>query len=43
MNSEYISNPLFENDGTPQELKSGEEFSDLKIIIFSVEDKPYKI
>ncbi|MDN3620515.1 response regulator [Polaribacter undariae] len=46
-----ISDLSFKNDGTPQELKSGEElihktrkeFLDLKIIVFSVEDKPYKI
>lgn len=46
-----ISDLSFENDGTPQKLKSGEEliekirkvFPDLKIIVFSVEDKPYRI
>ena len=46
-----ISDLSFENDGTPQELKSGDEliekirkeFSDLKIIVFSVEDKSYRI
>ncbi|MCL7764751.1 response regulator [Polaribacter sp. Z014] len=46
-----ISDLSFENDGTPQELKSGEEliekisneFLDLKIIVFSIEDKPYII
>ncbi|GAB7256265.1 response regulator [uncultured Polaribacter sp.] len=46
-----ISDLSFENDGTPQKLKSGEElitkireeFIDLKIIVFSVEDKPYTI
>lgn len=46
-----ISDLSFENDGTPQQLKSGEElitkirqeFIDLKIIVFSVEDKPYTI
>lgn len=46
-----ISDLSFENDGTPQELKSGDEliekirtkFLDLKIIVFSVEDKPYRI
>lgn len=46
-----ISDLSFEQDGTPQKLKSGEEliekltkkFSDLKIIVFSVEDKPFRI
>ena len=46
-----ISDLSFESDGTPQELKSGDEFiekirqefSDIKIIVFSVEDKPYRI
>ncbi|PQJ82905.1 response regulator [Polaribacter glomeratus] len=46
-----ISDLSFEKDGTPQKLKSGEElinklrkkFSDLKIIVFSVEDKPFRI
>jgi len=46
-----ISDLSFENDGTPQQLKSGDElierirkeFSDLKIIVFSVEDKSYRI
>lgn len=46
-----ISDLSFENDGTPQVLKSGDEliekirteFLDLKIIVFSVEDKPYRI
>ncbi|MCH3883263.1 MULTISPECIES: response regulator [Tenacibaculum] len=46
-----ISDLSFENDGTPQKLKSGDEliekirkeFSDLKIIVFSVEDKPFRI
>jgi DNA-binding NarL/FixJ family response regulator len=46
-----ISDLSFVYDGTPQELKSGEEliekirteFPDLKIIVFSVEDKPYRI
>ncbi|TXD53111.1 MULTISPECIES: response regulator [unclassified Polaribacter] len=46
-----ISDLSFVNDGTPQKLKSGEEliakirteFPDLKIIVFSVEDKPYRI
>lgn len=46
-----ISDLSFQNDGTPQKLKSGEEliekirndFSGLKIVVFSVEDKPYKI
>ncbi|WP_341222310.1 DNA-binding response regulator [Polaribacter atrinae] len=46
-----ISDLSFENDGTPQELKSGDEliekirheFPDLKIIVFSVEDKSYRI
>ena len=46
-----ISDLSFESDGTPQELKSGDEliekirqeFSDLKIIVFSVEDKSYRI
>ncbi|ARV14578.1 DNA-binding response regulator [Polaribacter sp. SA4-12] len=46
-----ISDLSFENDGTPQQLKSGDEliekirteFPDLKIIVFSVEDKPYRI
>jgi DNA-binding NarL/FixJ family response regulator len=46
-----ISDLSFENDGTPQKLKSGEEliekirkeFPDLKIVVFSVEDKPYRI
>lgn len=54
MNEPYnlvISDLSFVNDGTPQELKSGEEliekirteFPDLKIIVFSVEDRPYRI
>lgn len=46
-----ISDLSFENDGTPQQLKSGDEliekirneFPDLKIIVFSVEDKSYRI
>lgn len=46
-----ISDLSFENDGTPQHLKSGEEliekirleFSDLKIIVFSIEDKSFRI
>ncbi|MCL7762920.1 response regulator [Polaribacter sp. Z014] len=46
-----ISDLSFENDGTPQELKSGDEliekirqeFPKLKIIVFSVEDKSYRI
>ncbi|WP_166384181.1 response regulator [Polaribacter sp. 11A2H] len=46
-----ISDLSFKYDGTHQELKSGEEllekirkeFIDLKIIVFSVEDRPYKI
>ncbi|PQJ72321.1 MULTISPECIES: response regulator [Polaribacter] len=46
-----ISDLSFKNDGTPQELNSGdeliekirEEFPDLKIIVFSVEDKSYRI
>ncbi|WP_158838402.1 response regulator [Polaribacter sp. L3A8] len=46
-----ISDLSFKNDGTPQELKSGDEliekirkeFLDLKIIVFSVEDKSYRI
>jgi DNA-binding NarL/FixJ family response regulator len=46
-----ISDLSFENDGTPQKLKSGDaliekirqEFSNLKIIVFSVEDKSYRI
>lgn len=46
-----ISDLSFENDGTPQKLKSGDEliekirkeFPDLKIIVFSVEDKPFRI
>ena len=46
-----ISDLSFESDGTPQQLKSGEqliekirtEFPDLKIIVFSVEDKAYRI
>ena len=46
-----ISDLSFVHDGTPQELASGEaliakirdEFSDTKIIVFSVEDKPYRI
>jgi DNA-binding NarL/FixJ family response regulator len=46
-----ISDLSFKNDGTPQQLKSGEEligkvrieFPDLKIIVFSVDDKPFRI
>jgi DNA-binding NarL/FixJ family response regulator len=46
-----ISDLSFVNDGTPQKLKSGEEliekirkeYPDLKIIVFSVEDKSYRI
>lgn len=46
-----ISDLSFENDGTPQRLKSGLaliekvkiEFPNLKIIVFSIEDKPFKI
>lgn len=46
-----ISDLSFENDSRTQDLTSGEEliqvvrkeFTDLKIIVFSVEDKPYTI
>lgn len=46
-----ISDLSFENNGISQILKSGDElikkirkeFPDLKIIVFSVEDKPYRI
>lgn len=46
-----ISDLTFVNDGTPQELKSGEEliqkirneFAEIKIVVFSVEDKPFKV
>lgn len=46
-----ISDLSFEHDGTPQLLKSGIaliekvriKFPDLKIIVFSIEDKPFKI
>jgi DNA-binding NarL/FixJ family response regulator len=46
-----ISDLSFESDGTSQKLKAGEdlikkvktEFPNLKIIVFSVEDNPYRI
>ncbi|UAM98410.1 response regulator [Polaribacter litorisediminis] len=46
-----ITDLSFQNDGTPQKLKSGEEliekvreeFPDLKIIVFSIEDKSHRI
>jgi len=46
-----ISDLSFKDDGTPQDLKSGEEliekvreeFPDLKIIVFSVQDKSHRI